>query len=220
MGDGSHHRLVFLGPPASGKGTAAQVLSARLNVPHVSTGQMFREAVRKGGPLSEATRQFIDKGQLVPDEITVQIVRLWLDEHGRERGFIFDGFPRTLPQAVALDRLLVERELPLTLVILMELSATEIVDRMLGRISCEKCGKLYHLTNMPPRQTGVCDVCGSPLMKRVDDTEETLRERLVVYDRVTLPLVQYYEQTGLLRRVNASRLHKRNFADVLELAGA
>lgn len=216
----SHHRIVFLGPPASGKGTAAQVLSARLNVPHVSTGQMFREAVRKGGPVAEATRQFIDKGQLVPDEITVQIVRLWLDEHARERGFIFDGFPRTLPQAEALNQLLVDRQLPLTLVVLMELSEDEIIHRMLGRLSCEKCGRLYHATDMRPRQADVCDQCGGRLIKRADDTEATLRDRLHVYDQVTMPVVQYYEKAGMLRRVNASRLHDRQFSDVLELVGA
>jgi adenylate kinase len=209
--------MIFLGPPASGKGTAAQVLSARLNTPHVSTGQMFREAIRQGGPLSETAREFIDKGQLVPDEITVQIVRLWLDAHGRERGFIFDGFPRTLPQAVALDGLLAERDLPLTLVVLMELNEAEIVERMRGRLSCEKCGKLYHATFLPPRQAGVCDGCGGVLIKRADDTANTLQERLQIYERLTKPVVAHYEKTGLLRRVNASRLHDRHFADVLEM---
>src|SRR5881296_610451 len=131
-GDVSHHRIVFLGPPGSGKGTAAMELSAVLGVPHVSTGEMFREAIRRGGPLAETAKAFIDKGQLVPDEITVQIVRLWLDEHGRERGFIFDGFPRTLAQAQAFDKLLTERKLPLSVVVLLDVSEAEILERILG----------------------------------------------------------------------------------------
>jgi len=214
------HRIVFLGPPASGKGTAAQLLSARLNVPHVSTGEMFREAIRKGGPLSEVIRQFIDKGQLVPDELTVQIVRLWLDEHGPDCGFIFDGFPRTLPQAEAFDRLLVERNLPLTLILLMEVDADEIIGRILGRLSCVKCGALYHEKNILPQHAGICDKCGGKLIRRVDDTEAILRERLQWYETLTLPVVKYYEPTGLLHRVNANGLHERGFADILELLPA
>ena len=158
---------------------------------------MFREAIRKGGPLSVQTKQFLDKGQLVPDEMTVEIVRLWLDQHGRERGFIFDGFPRTLPQAEAFDRLLAERNLPLTLVILMELSDEEVVRRMLGRLSCEKCGALYHVPNIPPQQPGICDKCGGRLVRRDDDTEATLRDRLQVYRDLTLPVVWHYEPDRL-----------------------
>ena len=212
-----HQRIVFLGPPASGKGTAAQMLSARLNVPHVSTGQMFREAIRKGGPLSEVVRQFIDKGQLVPDEITVQIVRLWLDEHGPDCGFIFDGFPRTLQQAEAFDVLLAERKLPLTLIIMMEINTEEILQRIQGRLSCDKCGELYHARNILPKQAGVCDKCGGKLIRRVDDTEATLRERMHWYETLTLPVVKYYEGSPLFHRVMASGLHERGFADVLGL---
>src|SRR5271170_6468584 len=116
----SHHRMVLLGPPASGKGTAAVTLSAAFGVPHVSTGQMFRAATQKGGPVGEAAKQFIDKGQLVPDAITMQVVRLWLDEHGRDGGFIFDGFPRTRAQAEAFDRVLGEMGMPVTLAILLD----------------------------------------------------------------------------------------------------
>jgi adenylate kinase len=211
---------MFLGPPAAGKGTAADILSERLNAPHVSTGQMFREAIRQGGTLAATTREFIDKGQLVPDEVTIQIVRLWLDQHGRERGFIFDGFPRTLPQAKAFDRLLAERQLPLTLVILMEISEAEVLKRMLGRLSCEKCGALYHEPDLQPKRAGVCDKCGGRLVRRADDTEATLRERLQVYRDLTMPVVEHYAATGLLRRVNAAGLYERKFADLLQLVSA
>jgi adenylate kinase len=181
-------------------------LSAALQAPHISTGQMFREAIRKGGPLAETAKGFIDKGQLVPDEITVQIVRLWLDEHGRERGFIFDGFPRTLAQAEELDRLLVERGLPLTLVVLLDVADELIVHRILGRWSCEQCGDLYHETAALPKAAGVCDKCGGRLVRRADDTETTIRERLRWYTQLTMAVVNYYDRAGLIRRVDGSSI--------------
>lgn len=209
------HRIVFLGPPASGKGTAAAALGAALGVPHVSTGEMFREAMRKGGPLGEAAKRFIDKGQLVPDDITIEVVRLWLDEHGRNGGFIFDGFPRTIAQAEAFDRLLRERGTPIGAVILLEVGEHEIVQRVLGRLSCEHCGALYHKTLVPPRKEGVCDGCGGKLIRRADDTEETVWKRLAVYKELTLGVVRHYEKTGLLRRVDGRQPKDKVFAAVL-----
>jgi adenylate kinase len=211
------HRIVFLGPPASGKGTAAATLSEALGVPHVSTGQMFRQAIRKGGPLGEAAKRFIDKGQLVPDDITVQVVRLWLDEQGRDGGFIFDGFPRTLPQAEAFDRLLQERGLPITSAILLEVDEDLIVERVLGRVSCEACGALYHETLVPPQQEGVCDKCGGKLTRRADDTAATVRKRLKVYKDMTLDVVKHYKKAGVLRSVDGSRPKDEVFAAVLRI---
>jgi adenylate kinase len=207
---------VFLGPPASGKGTAAVALSETLGVPHISTGQMFREAIRKGGPLGEAAKRFIDKGQLVPDEITIEVVRLCLDERGRDAGFIFDGFPRTLAQAEAFDRLLQERGQPITCAILLELSEVQIVERVLGRRSCERCGALYHERLIPPCREGVCDKCGGKLIRRADDTEETVRKRLKVYKELTLDVVDHYEKAGVLRRVDGSLPKAGVFAAVME----
>ena len=192
-------------------------LSAVLDVPHVSTGQMFRDAIRKGGPLAETAKRFIDKGQLVPDEITVQIVRLWLDEHGRERGFIFDGFPRTLPQARAFDELLAERNLPLTLVVLLDVGENEIVERILGRLSCEKCGALYHVTRVRPQREGVCDKCGGKLIRRADDTEETVHERLRWYRQLTEDVVRHYEQQGLLKHVDGSGIKDHALKKIMVL---
>lgn len=210
----SHHRIVFLGPPASGKGTAAMTLSAVLGVPHVSTGQMFRAAIRKGGAAGEAAKQFIDKGQLVPDEITMEVVRLWLDEHGRDGGFIFDGFPRTQAQAEAFDRVLQEKRAPITVAILLDASEGDILDRVLGRLSCEKCGALYHRQFVPPQRPGLCDDCGSKLTQRVDDTAETVQKRLEVYRRLTLAVVKHYERAGILKRVDGGQPKDKVFADI------
>ena len=208
---------MFLGPPASGKGTVAVALSEALGVPHVSTGQMFREAIRKGGPLGKAAKRFIDKGQLVPDDITVQVVRLWLDEHGRDGGFIFDGFPRTLPQAEAFDGLLRERGLPITSAILLEVDEDKIVERVLGRLSCEACGALYHETFVPPQHEGVCDKCNGKLTRRADDTAATVRKRLKVYKDMTLDVVKHYENVGVLQSVDGGRARDEVFAKVLRI---
>jgi adenylate kinase len=220
-GDGkvtvSHHRMVFLGPPASGKGTAAITLSAAIGVPHVSTGQMFRAAIHKGGPVGDAAKQFIDKGQLVPDEITMQIVRLWLDEHGQDGGFIFDGFPRTRAQAEAFDLVLREKGIAVTAAILLDASEATILERVVGRLSCENCGALYHSKFVPPQRPGLCDKCGGKLSQRVDDTAETVRKRLEVYRQLTLDVVKYYEQAGILRRVDGGQPRDKVFADIVEL---
>jgi len=209
------HRMVFLGPPASGKGTAANSVSAALGVPHVSTGQMFRAAIHKGGPVGEAAKQFIDKGQLVPDAIAMQVVRLWLDEHGRDGGFILDGFPRTRAQAEGFDRVLHEMGLAVTAAILIDATEAVILERVVGRLTCENCGALYHTAFVPPQRPGLCDKCGGKLSQRVDDTEETVRKRLEVYRQLTLDVVKYYEQAGILHHVDGGQPRDKVFADIL-----
>jgi adenylate kinase len=212
-----HHRIVFLGPPASGKGTAATALSAALGVPPVSTGQMFRAAIRKGGPMGEGAKQFIDKGQLVPDEITIAVVRLMLDEQGSTGGFVFDGFPRTRTQAEAFDSVLQDRGMRLTAAILLDVREADIVERVLGRQCCEKCGALYHRTFVPPRRSGICDRCGGRLTQRADDTAETVHKRLEVYRQVTLDVVGYYEKAGIVKRVDGGQPKDKVFADIVGL---
>ncbi len=178
---------------------------------------MFREAIRKGGPVGEAAKQFIDKGQLVPDKITIEVVRLWLDEHGREGGFIFDGFPRTRAQAEAFDRVLGEKGMPVTVAILLDVREADIVRRVLGRLSCEKCGGLYHSEFVPPQRAGICDKCGGQLTQRADDTAETVRKRLDVYRELTLDVVKYYERAGVLKRVDGGQAKDKVLADIVGL---
>ena len=209
--------MVFLGPPASGKGTAAIALSAALGVPHVSTGQMFRAAIRKGGPLGDAAKQFIDKGRLVPDPITLAVVRLSLDEPRVTGGFIFDGFPRTRTQAEAFDAVLKDRGRQLTAAIVLDVNEADIQERVLGRLSCEKCGALYHRKFVPSRRSGVCDRCGGTLTQRADDTVETVRKRLEIYRQVTLDAVAHYEGSGILKRVDGGQSKDKVLADILGL---
>ncbi len=211
---------MLVGPPACGKGTQAAALSATLQVAHVSTGQMFRDAIRVGGSLGEACRPFIDKGRLVPDEIVVAVVAQWLVRRGDDPEFILDGFPRTLPQAEAFDRMLALARLGWPRVILLDVPAEETVRRIGGRRGCENCGALYHVSFDPPRQAGVCDRCGGRLTQRADDTEETVRERLRVYERLTLPVVEHYRQAGALQRVGGMQSKSRVFAELLRMARA
>ena len=190
-----------------------------LQAPHVSTGNIFREAIRKGGPLGVQAKQFIDKGQLVPDDVTVQIVRGWLDENGRDGQFILDGFPRTVGQARAFDQLLNERGTPVTDAVLLELPESEIIERILGRISCEQCGALYHVRRVPPQRTGICDKCSGRLIRRGDDTEQTVHERLQWYNDLTVEVIRHYGVAGVLRRVNGSGMPADTVARVTKGLG-
>jgi adenylate kinase len=211
------YRVVLVGPPASGKGTQAAALSAALQVAHVSTGQLFRDAMREGGSLGDLCRVFIDKGQLVPDEAVIAVVEQWLARRGNEPEFIFDGFPRTRPQAEAFDARLRDRGLPLPCVILLDVPEEVTIRRVAGRRSCENCGALYHVVFDPPQQVKLCDRCGGPLIQRADDTEATVRERLRVYRELTLPVVEHYREAGALRRVDGLQGKSLVFAELLRM---
>lgn len=214
------YRVVLLGPPASGKGTQAAALSESLRVPHVSTGQLFREAGRRGGAAGKAVQSFIENGQLVPDEITIGVVEEWLLARGRDPEFIFDGFPRTLAQARAFARMLDTASLPQPTVVFLDVDEAATLARVLGRLGCENCGKLYHEALDPPRQAGVCDQCGHRLERRRDDSAETVRERLRQYRELTMPVVEYYSAAGVLQRVDGAQDKARVFADVLRITKA
>jgi adenylate kinase len=194
-------RLVFLGPPGAGKGTIAGVLIKELNVPQVSTGDMLRDAIRHAKPLGLRAKEFMEKGQLVPDEIVIQLVAERLKGDAKN-GFILDGFPRTPEQARSLDKTLHDHEMPLDLAIYFRTSLPMIIKRLSGRRICGQCGKNYHTTNFRPKKEGVCDACGSKLIQRADDHEDVVTDRLRVYERQTAPLIEYYREKGNLAEVD------------------
>jgi adenylate kinase len=191
-------RLIFLGSPGAGKGTQARELAREWGVPQVATGDMLRDAVAAGTPLGRQAKAYMDRGSLVPDEVIIGLIAERLAQSDAEHGFILDGFPRTIPQAEALDRLLKDLGRPLERVIFFEVSEPELLRRLTGRRSCPACQSTYHLVSAPPRQPGVCDRCGSALVQREDDREETVRKRLAVYASQTEPLLAYYRDRGLL----------------------
>jgi len=198
-------RLVFFGAPGAGKGTQAQRLAAQEKIPQVSTGEILRESVKRGTPLGLRAKGYMDFGKLVPDEVVIGLVREKLTSPACARGYILDGFPRTVAQAQALDRMFKETGAPgLDHVISFEVPHEEIVRRLSGRRSCSTCQTVYHIEHDPPTREGVCDKCGGVLAQRADDKPETVLARLKVFDQQTRPLVEYYQKQGLLRRVDAT----------------
>ena len=192
-------KLTLLGAPGAGKGTQAGIMSRKLGIPTISTGNILRSAIHDGTSVGLAAKSYIDKGQLVPDDVIIEIVQERLAQPDCADGFILDGMPRTIPQAEAL----LAHGIELDAVLSLEISDEEIVQRMVGRRVCPRCGATYHVTMNPPKQDGVCDVCGTALIIRPDDALETVRDRLHVYHEQTEPLKGFYEKLGLLRSVNS-----------------
>lgn len=192
--------LIFLGAPGAGKGTQAEIVSRRLSVPIISTGNILREAIRAGTELGLKAKSFIDAGDLVPDDIIIGIVSERLAQPDCAAGFILDGVPRTLPQAEALASL----GIAIDFVIEIDVPDDEIVRRLGGRRVCSECGTPFHTEAKPPVNEGVCDVCGGSLVERTDDAPETVKNRLSVYHRMTEPLIDYYERLGKLRRIKGA----------------
>lgn len=197
-------RLILLGPPGAGKGTQAKLLGSRYGIPHISSGDLLREAVATESPLGLEGRAFLNKGELVPDEVVLAIVRDRLRQSDAVRGFILDGFPRTLAQAEALASLLEAMGQTVQQVVLIELREVDIVRRLSGRRVCRRCGEMFHLEFRPSRQPGICDRCGGELYQRDDDRPEVIRRRLGIYELETAPLVAYYAERGLLSRVDGN----------------
>jgi adenylate kinase len=195
-------RAILLGPPGAGKGTQAKMLTERYGVPQVSTGDILRAAVAAGTPLGKEAKTYMDRGALVPDEVVIGIVRDRLREPDCRKGYLLDGFPRTVAQAEALTRMLKELGAPLPRVVSLEVGEEELVKRLSGRRTCESCGEPFHVAFHPPRAEGTCDKCGGRLIQREDDKEETIRRRLQVYRQQTEPLIGYYQNQGLLKTVN------------------
>lgn len=196
-------RLILLGPPGVGKGTQAKKIAEIYGVPHISTGDMLREAVRKGTPLGREAKAIMDRGDLVPDRVVIGIVSDRMAGDDCSRGWILDGFPRTVEQADALGAMLTDLGGGVQCVVSFQMGEEGLVQRLSGRRSCERCQAAFHLFFNPPKQEGICDSCGGRLVQRDDDREETVRERLSVYRRKTEPLIAYYQGRGLLRIVDA-----------------
>src|SRR5919205_1031429 len=197
-------RLVLVGPPGAGKGTQAEFIAAHLSVPKISTGDIFRANVSQGTPLGLEAKRYMDDGKLVPDEVTIDMVRDRLAEPDAGDGFLLDGFPRTVPQAVALDKLLADLGGQLELVLELVVDDDEVIRRLSGRRTCRGCGKIWHVEFDSPTHEGMCDRCGGELFQRDDDKAETVAERLRVYARDTAPLVDYYGTQGKLVGIDAT----------------
>src|SRR5262245_23704821 len=198
-------RVVFLGPPGSGKGTQAARIAAEHSVPHVATGDLFRAAVAEGSDLGKRVKEFMQAGKLVPDDLVNETVDWRLKKPDCARSFILDGYPRTVPQAEALDRALASRGQVLDAVVSFVIDDEVLVARAEGRLVCRGCGAPYNAASAPPKAAGNCDRCGQPLYRREDDRPDVVRERLRVYREQTRPLVAYYEQKAILRTVDADR---------------
>jgi len=210
-------KLVLLGPPGSGKGTQAKRLAEKHGIPHVSSGDILRAGLQEEGYLDEETREIVRSGRLVPDRIAVEIVRKRLGEEDCGKGFILDGFPRTLPQAESLNGFLKENSMPIDRVLYLELSQEEAVKRLSGRRTCPRCGATFHLVFNAPRTMGLCDRCGAKLSQREDDKEMTVRERMKTYEKQTSPLIEYYQSRGLLARINANKSIDEVFEKLCEV---
>lgn len=198
-------RLIFLGAPGVGKGTQAQRLAAQENIPQVSTGDILREAVKQSTPLGKQAKEFMDTGKLVPDELVIGIIQDKLTGPDCVKGYILDGFPRTVIQAESLDRMLRERaSAGIEHAVSFDVPHADLIRRLSGRRSCPACQAVYHLEHNPPKREGVCGTCGGALIQRSDDKPETVEARLRVYDQQTRPLGDYYQTRGLLRRLDAT----------------
>jgi adenylate kinase len=195
-------RAILLGPPGAGKGTLAEAVGD--SAAHISTGDILRANVKAGTPLGVEAKKFMDSGALAPDGVIIGMMRGRLAEDDARRGFLLDGYPRTVPQAEALDALLREMGITLDAAVLLDIDDETVTRRMTSRIVCSKCGAIYNSIAKPPRTPGVCDACGGEVARRADDREESIRHRLEVYHAQTAPLIDYYEASGLLRRIDAS----------------
>ena len=191
-----------MGPPGAGKGTQAQVLSKDMDIPHVSTGDMLREALRAATPLGLKAKAFMEKGELVPDQVVIDLVAERLSRPDAKKGFILDGFPRTPEQAASLDKTLRALSMPLDFVLYFKTTLPVIIRRLTGRRICGQCGKNFHIKNFRPKVEGVCDACAGALVQRPDDREDTITHRLDVYEKQTAPLIDYYRKKNILNEVS------------------
>jgi adenylate kinase len=212
--------LVLMGLPGAGKGTQAERIVDQYGIPHISTGDMFRAAMKEETELGLKAKSFMDQGALVPDDVTIGIVRERLSKPDCEKGFLLDGFPRTVPQAEALEAMLTELNKNIDYVLNIQVDTELLMARLTGRRICKSCGATYHLVFNPPTTEGTCDRCGGELYQRADDNEETVQNRLDVNMKQTAPLLNFYEHKGYLRNINGQQDINIVFADINELLGS
>jgi len=203
--------LVFLGPPGAGKGTQAKLLSQRMGFLHLSTGDLLREAVKNQTPLGKKAKEYMDRGELVPDELIVQLIEETMPKDGN---VILDGFPRTVNQALALEEMLKGKGEKISKVLFFDVADEVIIDRLSGRRVCSKCGAVYHVKYNPPKVEGVCDLCGGSLVQRDDDREEVVKKRLEVYRKQTQPLIEFYQDRGIIYKLDAGKGVEELFEEV------
>lgn len=208
-------RVILLGPPGAGKGTQAKLIEERVDVPHISTGDILRRAVAQDTSLGREAKEYMDRGKLVPDELVIDMMAQRFGEEDCRNGFLLDGFPRTVAQAEALERMLGRRAMPLDHAIELVVPRGELIERLAGRRTCRGCGAMYHVLFDPPTENGKCGRCGGELFQRDDDREETIAARLDVYERETAPLSEFYRERGLLREIHAVGQPREVFERIL-----
>ena len=209
--------ILLMGPPGAGKGTQAANLVKEFAIPHISTGDMFRAAVKEGTELGKQAKACMDSGKLVPDAVTIGIVKERLAKPDCEKGFILDGFPRTVEQADTLSKILPEIGLKLTRVLNINVPAADLIERAVGRRICKKCGATYHIKFNPTKVEGVCDECGGELYQRADDSEATMKNRLSVYEAQTKPLIDYYQKAGLYTEIDGRQAIDKVTSDLVNV---
>ena len=213
-------KIIMLGAPGAGKGTQAKRIAQRYGIPHVSTGDIFRANIKNGTELGMKAKAYMDAGNLVPDEITIGMLLDRIHEADCEKGYVLDGFPRTIPQAESLTAALKERGEKMDYAIDVDVPDENIINRMSGRRACLACGATYHIAYNPPKKEGVCDQCGEPLVLRKDDKPETVKNRLEVYLQQTQPLIDYYKKEGILAQVDGTQNMDQVFEDIVKILGA
>ena len=211
--------IVMLGAPGAGKGTQAAMICDKYDIPHVSTGDIFRANIKNGTELGKKAKAFMDEGKLVPDELTIELLLDRVSQDDCAKGYVLDGFPRTIPQAEVLTNALAKAGEKVDFAINVDVPDENIIKRMSGRRSCPKCGASYHVEFVPPKKEGICDVCGSELIQREDDKPETVKNRLSVYHDQTQPLIEYYEKASALQAVDGTKDKDEVFADIVSILG-
>lgn len=213
-------KIIMLGAPGAGKGTQAKQIADKYSIPHISTGDIFRANIKNGTELGKKAKQYMDQGALVPDELTCNLVMDRIQQDDCKNGFVLDGFPRTIPQAEALDAALGKINEKMDYAIDVDVPDENIVNRMSGRRACLNCGATYHLISIPPKVEGICDRCGSEIVLREDDKPETVQKRLKVYHEQTQPLIDYYKNQGILKSVDGTQPMDEVFKAIVTILGA